>query len=234
MSAMKLMYIALWLLPWGLLGFLSFRPSDGDAIAEPVARSVMPAEPAGATSLTHEPYVHPRLVEELVTWVSDHDDLIVGIDLDGAQGSNRFCCDEADGTSYLRVTENSYGSHDYHYFGYHVIGRTDSGVYAVSTRSHDGGSASWHELLFLVIVNEPGLAIDYDAGRAELTRPRRILKKLGQTFLGDRWKGQLKVVGNIVYVGKDRGWYSDDPVDGELAEGDDEWERVIEVVYPPS
>jgi hypothetical protein len=83
-------------------------------------------------------------------------------------------------------------------------------------------------------VNEPGLAIDYDAGRAELTRPRRILKKLGQTFLGDRWKGQLKVVGNIVYVGKDRGWYSDDPVDGELAEGDDEWERVIEVVYPPS
>lgn len=191
------------------------------------------ADPAGRTSLTNAPYVHPRLVEELVTWVSDRGDQVVAIDLDGSEDSNRFCCDEADETFYRRVTETGPDRYDYHAFGYEVAGRTESGVYVIHTYSNDGGSASWHDVIFVVIEEDHGLVLPAKSGKAELARPRRVMKKLGQTFLGDRWKGQLKVVGNTLYIGIDRGWFSDDPVMDELPDGDDEWAQVIEIVYPP-
>lgn len=183
------------------------------------------------TSLTNAPFVHPRLVEELVTWVSDGGDQVVALDLDKSEGSNRFCCDDAEGgRSYSReADENGEG---FHAFSYGVIGRTDSGVFIVGTYSNDGGSGSWHDLIFVVIEDDPGLEIDLKAGRAELTRPRRVIKKLGQTFLDDRWKGELKVEGNTLYIGKNHGWFSDQ-VDYEEVKERNDWERIIEINYNP-
>lgn len=187
-------------------------------------------EPLGKTSLTNEPFVHPRLVEELVTPVSDGGDQIVSLDIDSSEGSDRFCCDEADGTSYLRVTEGAYDN-QYHGFFYRTVGRTDSGVYVIHTGSHDGGSGSWHDLIFVVIENDPGFKVDLEAGTAELTRPRRVMRKLGQTFLGDRWKGQLKIDGNTLYIGKDHGWFSDEPDMGDVQERTNDWENIVKIAY---
>ena len=188
-------------------------------------------ETGGRTSLTNTPFIHPRLVEELVTWVSDGGDQIVALDLDKSEGSNRFCCDDAGGgTSYSRnQDENGEG---YPAFSYGVIGRTDSGVYVLHTYSNDGGSGGWHNLILVVLEEDPGLKIDLKAGKAEMTRPRRVMKKLGQTFLGDRWKGQLKVEGNKLYIGKDHGWLSENSDSGEVKERSDDWESVVEITYP--
>lgn len=189
-----------------------------------------PVDAGGGTSLTSEPFVHPRLVEELVSWVSDGGDQVVSLDLDESEGSNRFCCDEASGTSYRRSPEKE--GDGYHAFGYECIGRTESGVYVLNTYSNDGGSGGWQDLVFVVIENEPGLNVDLKAGKAEMTRPRRVMKKLGQTFLGDRWKGQLKVEGNALYVGKDHGWFSDEVDYNEVKERNS-WEHIMEIHYAP-
>jgi len=202
----------------------SFSPSQAD---EPSSEGTAHI---ARTSLTNEPYVHPRLVEELVTSVADHDDIMIALDLDKSEDSNRFCCDKAEGTSYTRVTEEYYGT-QHHSFYYNAIGRTDSGVYVIHTASHDGGSAIWHDLIFVVIEEDPGLKLDFEAGKAEMTRPRRVMRKLGQTFLGDKWKGQLKIVGNTLYIGKDHGWYSDDPDMKEVKERPDDWEHIVTIDY---
>lgn len=50
-----------------------------------------------------------------------------------------------------------------------------------------------------MIKDEPVVNVDLKDGIAEMIRPRRLIKKLGQTFLGDGWKGQIKVEENVLY-----------------------------------
>lgn len=196
-------------------------------------RAVKPVEPL--PSLDKEPYINPKIVEALTSWVSDGGDQIVAIDIDRAQDSNRFCCppdgqaDWGKTTSFSDEKENRTTA-----FGYKQIGRTHSGVHVVKTWDSSDGSAAWISLVFLVIENDYGLTIEESDSKATRTRPRRLLKKLGDVFLGDRWQGQLKVEGNKVHIGKDHNWRAggDDLDWEEIVKLTNDWERVIEVDFP--
>lgn len=91
-------------------------------------------ETRGRTSLTNAPFIHSRLVEDLVTWESDGGDQIVALDLNESEGRSRFCCDDAGGGQ--------------------------------------------------------------------------------QNYLGDRWKGELKVEGNKLFIGKVCGWFAENRDNG--------------------
>ena len=52
-----------------------------------------------------------------------------------------------------------------------------------------------------------GLNTEMARGEIQSNRPRLLLKKVGRIALGDRWKGELKVEGNRLYIGKDTGWF---------------------------
>ena len=179
-------------------------------------------------SFAHEPYVHPMIVEDLVSMISDSSDQVVAIDLYGSQNSNRYFFDgntnERPGsiTSYEKVDATK----DYHHtFSYSYVGRTDSNIIVLYTYRSDGGSMSEHGLLFVTIERDKGLV--FKDNIIQLGRERYLLKKLGQYSLGDRYKGNVEVRGNQLFIGKDHGWFSQDRDDGDLVPRTNDWETIF-------
>jgi hypothetical protein len=94
-------------------------------------------------------------------------------------------------------------------FGYRAIGRTASGVDVLQTFESGGGSMTFEALLLV--------SLEYDKKKPDQV----VLKRVQQINLGDRWDGDLNVVGNEIHIGPDTGITSD---------GQDK-ARVIKVAY---
>ena len=62
-------------------------------------------------------------------------------------------------------------------------------------------------LLFVRLEYDQGLETDYKHNRVHLGQDHLLVTKLGEYGLGDRWSGELKLIGNEVRVGKDEGWF---------------------------
>jgi hypothetical protein len=84
-------------------------------------------------------------------------------------------------------------------FGYRWKGRTTSGVDVLLIDESGGGSSDF-ECVLLVKV-EP----DRVSGKNRL-----LLKKIRVQQLGDRWDGDLRVIGNNVLIGENTGLDADD------------------------
>lgn len=160
-------------------------------------------------SFSEPPFINPKIVEELTTWVSDHDDQVVAIDLLHSQDCNKFFCEN---TEVINVTnENPFVRYDvdesdgYHSFGYRHVGTTPAGIHVLETAECSGGSANWVSLVFLVFEADYGLSMDSQSNFIQLSNERLLLKKLGDIFLGDRWAGGLELDGNRLVIGKDHG-----------------------------
>ena len=178
------------------------------------------------------PFINPRIVQELTSWVSDGGNQVVAIDLEGSQNSDRYSLPGNYSKSETHVSFDNGSS-----FGYKYIGQTESGVTVLLTGSDDGGSATWVDLLFVVI--ESGQQFDVEdlsdtIGRTRWGNPTRILKKVGQQNLGDRWYGKVQVRGNSVYIGKDHGHYSEDSTDADLDTLTNDWARILVIDYSAS
>src|SRR5512134_2511919 len=90
-------------------------------------------------SFSKPPYVHPKIIEDLSTWLSDSGDQVVAINLLDAQGSNRYHGDvltrEAPGEApfvYVRDGRET--------FGYEHVGMTRSGIHVLRTSACGGGT----------------------------------------------------------------------------------------------
>jgi hypothetical protein len=157
-------------------------------------------------SFTRAPYIHPGIIQELTTDPSDQGDQVVAINLLDAQGSNRYFggvdVRESDGEHPLVCASN--GEDD---FCYRYVGTTASGLHVLFTALRGGGSGVFTGLLFVSIENDKGLTSDSDEHALRPDRDRLLIKKHGETVLGDRWAGELKVDGNKIIVGEDQGWF---------------------------
>lgn len=130
----------------------------------------------------HVPYINPRIISDLSTWISDGSDQIVAIDLLHSQHSNRY------------FLENEGNATKYNDFQYNYIGKLASGAYVLKTlESYPGGTMIAISLLVI------GIVCDNDMNGDK----RVLLKKYGELPLGDGWAGKIIINGNTILVKTD-------------------------------
>lgn len=179
------------------------------------AVAASPAEKDRPLSFTEPPFVSPRIVKDLSTWVADRGDQVLAIDLTGSQGSNRYFGEVETAARpgqkpyvYSRIPADSPDEKGAE-FGYQYIGRTAAGIDVLRTFANEGGSGFFEELLLVKIqADRRGSALETTgAGGERMTFKRRrlLLRRIGAIGLGDRWEGTLEVKGNRILIGENTG-----------------------------
>jgi hypothetical protein len=158
-------------------------------------------------SFSIPPYIHPEIIKDLSSWLSDTGDQVVAINLLDSQGSNRYAGQidveqVPEGFSIVSVAGNEES------FGYQYLGEMTSGVHVLRTSQWSGGSGIFESLLFLVFERDEAFTVDWNNSSLSLNRERLLLRKLGAIPLGDRWAGALRVKDGNLFIGKDEGWFS--------------------------
>jgi len=108
-------------------------------------------------SFTKEPFIHPKIIKDLSTYLSDSGDQVVGINLKDSQNSNRYYGEihtrelEGGGTSVywdesgVMAIERSDGEivtfKTREGFEYTYVGKTDSGIHVLVVT--DWGGRDW-------------------------------------------------------------------------------------------
>lgn len=69
----------------------------------------------------------------------------------------------------------------------------------------EGGSGNFSDLMFVKFEYDQGIDCHWSKGVIGLKGMRILIKKLGQVALGDRWDGYLRVIGDCLYIGQDKG-----------------------------
>ena len=164
-------------------------------------------------SFVRAPFVHPRIVKDLSTWLSDAGDQVVAVNLVDSQRSNRYFgavgVVEAEGKCpYVYWDDPEEASVR---FGYRYVGMTDSGVHVLFTSDIGGGSGRFVNLMLFTIEFDNGIVCcDWDRQTTiKADKKRIIMRKLGEIGLGDRWSGELRITGNDLHVGRDEGWFTE-------------------------
>jgi|TARA_B100000959_G_C14840387_1_gene565773 hypothetical protein len=153
------------------------------------------------------PYIHPAIIKDLSTWLSDTGDQVVAINLTDSQDSNRYFGD----IQVREITGESpyiYFTKDRDSFGYQYVGQTKDGAHILYTSDSGGGSGVFKNLMFVMIEADRGIVFNEEEGVIASTKGRVIIKKLGAVVLGDRWAGELTIKGNELVIGKDEGWFA--------------------------
>lgn len=167
-------------------------------------------------SFSKAPFISPRIIQDLSTWISDQGDQVVAINLSDSQHSNRYSGDpqvkHIEGQNPIVCHEESTiqsGETNTTKFNYQYVGRTDSGIDVLRTSDWGGGSGVFMNLLLVRLEQDQSISCDWDKGLVQAGKNRLLLKKLGEIALGDRWKGELAVKSNAIFVGKDEGWFAE-------------------------
>lgn len=154
-------------------------------------------------SFCRDEYVHPLIVRELIGWISDRYETIVGVDLEAANRSNRF---------YGAVRQRQHGEKSCvvyegkgESFWYSFVATTPSGVHILECHDWLGGSGVFGSVALLSIDTDQALDVDDDG--IPTTRRRSVLTIVGRRGLGDRYSGRVWYDGGVLHVGPDEGWF---------------------------
>ena len=185
-------------------------------VSHPGAKAVQEVENI-PYSFVREPFINPRIVEALTTWVSDYGMLIPGINLADANDSDRFFVHKikvGSGSTPWVGYETDPDKHGYtEGFYYQYIGRTSSGVHVVRTQLYNDGRSNFGELLLCWFERGTSLKETYQEAtnehRTVTYRPvtnMTLLRAVGSNLLGYRFAGEIKVEGNNIHVRPDPEW----------------------------
>jgi len=164
--------------------------------------------------------LHPLIVQEFITWLSDGGDQIISINLKDAVGSNRYCCDDSFSaklsekkilahTDFVRdykTYDNNYISQEdcgrgYCTFTYAHLGTTDNGAIVIQVWYSGGGSSTFSTLLFTKVKERMGANFDYEnPANLAFDKKQIVLEKLFSIALGDRQQPTISVNGNFVVL----------------------------------
>lgn len=178
-------------------------------------------------SFTQEPVVNPRIILEMVGWVSDLEPVITSIDLEGAQESNQLFINKigpteessgqrdavritnSDGPGNIQIyyrNDDSDSLFSSEHFYYTWVGKTPTGVHVLKCWHRTGGSGVW---CYVIFVRPELRAIGTymsDANTLEIIKGQRVqLSKVGAIFTGDRYDGDVTLHGNILTIGGSSG-----------------------------
>ena len=164
--------------------------------------------------------LHPLIVQEFITWLSDSGDQIISINLRDTFSSNRYCCDDSFS---VKLTEKrivvrtdftkDYGTHNDDYisqedcgagsctFTYAHLGTTDNGAMVIQVWESGGGSGLFSTLLFTKVKERMGANFDYaNPSNLAFDKQQIVLEKLFSISLGDRQETSISVNGNFVVL----------------------------------
>ena len=106
--------------------------------------------------------VHPKIIEDMITWISDSGDQTVAINLEDSQGSNKYNFYE--GLSASIVNKNLWVKieHDDGFFSYDFHGVSDNGIMVLGTAENGGGSGVFKQLMLFRIKEVAVLELQHD------------------------------------------------------------------------
>jgi hypothetical protein len=163
--------------------------------------------------------LHPLIVQEFITWLSDTGDHIISINLRDAFNSNRYCCDDSfsvelsekrtlvrtDFTKDYETYNNDYISQEECVgsctLTYAHLGTTDNGAIVIQVWERSGGSGVFSTLLFTKVKKRMGANFDYaNPSNLAFDKQQIVLEKLFSISLGDRQETSIGVNGNFVVL----------------------------------
>lgn len=131
--------------------------------------------------------INPRILEDLVGWLSNTGDQVVSINITESNQSNRYhgeiTAKELD-SGYPVITSK----HDEGSFSYRYLGCSFSGVHLIQTWDHSGGSGVFCNVLLATLSQDS--SIEYNKNKIEKV-DRFVIKLIGSVPLGDRYDGEL-------------------------------------------
>lgn len=152
-------------------------------------------------SFTRDEYVNPRIVQELLGWISDSAETVTQIDLVESNQSNRFFAKpvvrDIQGREWVFV---EYGP-DEGYFAYSYIATSPSGVHMLKCLENTGGRSTFYTVILLTLNSDKSLD---PSGDGVQMRERVMLKTLGSIILGDRYQGEITFEGKSLRIGPDQ------------------------------
>ncbi len=169
-------------------------------------QSALPAKKGFLSySFNDKPYVHPKMVWELMPWLSDTDQQMLSLSVSAWKGSNRY---------YEEIEKKTFNDgHEFIYyscrkgehlrFGYVYHGKSDSGIHVLETIENTSGSATFVSLFLCRLTMESKYEIE--DGKLGTEEGREVLHLIKTIPLGDRWTGDITLNGNQLKVGPDRG-----------------------------
>ncbi|MBI5058032.1 MAG: hypothetical protein HZB61_15590 [Nitrospirae bacterium] len=170
-----------------------------NASEEPINRIT----PFLRTSFNAEPFIHPKIIEQLSGWLSDSASDIVAIDISAAMKSNKY---KDPVTTKILNNEKwviSKNVEDMMMFGYKYIGASPSGIQSLLTIENGGGTGTFYNVVFVVFQIDSFV----DFSNISERRDRILIKGIGQVSLGDRYDGEISFKDGILIVGGRKEWF---------------------------
>lgn len=141
-----------------------------------------------------EEFINPKIIKEMLGPLSDSGSQIISVNVANANVSNQFF-------SETRVRTTS--AYPYVYFkegdaefGYLFVGATTNGIQIIHTIDNDGGSGTFHSLLFFIYTDTETILFEKEVKPA--TQPTLTL--IGSLPLGDRFAGTITFQENVLTV----------------------------------
>ena len=198
-------------------------PSDGGSNGEHLEPAKRQRRFHAAYSFSKAPFVHPKIVNDLIGNLSDVGDQVVAINLLDSQDSNRYFGEvfvtpqtdplvpswpwvySLDGEPTGDGELGDFWGQEY--YAYRYLRSTDSGLDVLHARYSGGGSGVFDYVMFVRTEADYGveypLARDIDSGKNAAEpkiHDRELIRILGRIPLGDRWSGTVEVAGDDVVV----------------------------------
>ena len=106
--------------------------------------------------------VHPKIIEDMISWISDSGDQTVAINLEDSQGSNKYNFYE--GLSASIENKNLWVKieHEDGFFSYDFHGVSDNGIMVLGTAENGGGSGVFQYLMLFRIKEVAVLELQHD------------------------------------------------------------------------
>lgn len=145
--------------------------------------------------------VHPRAVQDLISWLPDNFPGPVAIDAAGSFDSNRYAGDYSvkdEGLVFIDLTQEFLKQPGW--FGYRHLGRLANGYHVLDTYLSGGGTGIFQSLLLVECLT------DFEYKSDGSRRERLVIKRMGEFPIGDRYTGKIKLdsKNNTIAVGADK------------------------------
>ena len=106
--------------------------------------------------------VHPKIIEDMISWISDSGDQTVAINLEDSQGSNKYnfyeglCASIENKNLWVKI------EHEDGFFSYDFHGVSDNGIMVLGTAENGGGSGVFQQLMLFRIKEVAVLELQHD------------------------------------------------------------------------